>query len=61
MDVGLHFEDRKQKYQYMFDLRTPKRLYYLAADTEEDMNRWVEYVCHVCGLRACKTDDDDGQ
>jgi hypothetical protein len=28
------------------------------AESEEDMNKWVEYVCHVCGLKAYK--DEDG-
>ena len=34
----------------MFDIRTPRRVYYLAADTEEDMATWVDLVCRVCGL-----------
>jgi hypothetical protein len=58
VDAGLRFENRKQKYQHMFDVKTPKRVYYLAAESEEDMNKWVEYVCHVCGLKAYK--DEDG-
>ncbi|XP_014262242.1 GRB2-associated-binding protein 1 [Cimex lectularius] len=52
VDAGLQFESSKHKYRYMFDVRTPKRTYYLAAETEEDMNKWVECVCHVCGLKA---------
>ena len=44
----------------MFDVKTPKRIYYLAAESEEDMNKWVEYVCHVCGLKAYK-DDMEGK
>ncbi|KAJ9573822.1 hypothetical protein L9F63_008804, partial [Diploptera punctata] len=61
VDAGLRFENRKQKYQHMFDVKTPKRIYYLAAESEEDMNKWVEYVCHVCGLKAYKDDiEDDG-
>jgi hypothetical protein len=58
VDAGLRFENRKQKYQHMFDVKTPKRVYYLVAESEEDMNKWVEYVCHVCGLKAYK--DEDG-
>ncbi|CAG5115094.1 unnamed protein product, partial [Candidula unifasciata] len=27
------------------------RTYYLATDTEQDMNTWVKWLCHVCGLR----------
>lgn len=42
----------------MFDVRTPKRIYYLAADSEDEMMKWVHNVCHVCGLKAYS--DDDG-
>lgn len=35
----------------MFDLRTSKRVYYLVACTEEEMNKWVECICSVCGLK----------
>ena len=35
----------------MFDLRTAKRVFYLVAMTEEDMNKWVECICSVCGLK----------
>ena len=31
----------------MFDIKTPKRVYYLAADCEEDMTAWVDWVCQV--------------
>lgn len=58
VDAGLRFENRKQKYQHMFDVKTPKRVYYLVAESEEDMNKWVEYVCHVCGLKAYKDEDE---
>ncbi|XP_075234904.1 daughter of sevenless [Lycorma delicatula] len=59
VDAGLRFENRKQKYQYMFDVKTPKRTYYLAAETEEDMNKWVDCVCHVCGLKAYLTEENN--
>lgn len=35
----------------MFDLRTSKRTYYLVAGSEEEMNKWVECICAVCGLK----------
>lgn len=41
----------------MFDVKTPKRTYYLAADSETDMNKWVDCVCQVCGLKSA-TDDN---
>ncbi|XP_065214666.1 GRB2-associated-binding protein 1-like [Planococcus citri] len=66
VDAGLRrlqFESHKQKYQHMFTIRTPKRIYYLAAETEDDMNKWVDCVCHVCGLKPFITEEvvTDGQ
>lgn len=57
VDAGLRFENRKQKYQFMFNIRTPKRMYYLAAETEDDMNKWVDCICHVCGLKPFIMED----
>lgn len=58
MDAGLRFENRKQKYQYMFNVKTPKRIYYLVAENEADMNKWVDAVCQVCGLKAYTQDEE---
>ncbi|KAL1459027.1 hypothetical protein WDU94_011043 [Cyamophila willieti] len=60
VDAGLRFEHRKQKYQHMFDLKTPRRTYYLAADSEDDMNRWVDAICHICGLKTFPPVDGPG-
>ncbi|XP_053973774.1 protein daughter of sevenless-like isoform X2 [Hylaeus anthracinus] len=57
-DAGLRFENRKQKYQYMFNVKTPKRTYYLVAESEADMNKWVDAVCQVCGLKAYTQDEE---
>lgn len=43
----------------MFNVKTPKRTYYLVAENEADMNKWVETVCQVCGLKA--QDDEQCQ
>lgn len=45
----------------MFDIKTPKRTYYLAAESEEDMNIWVGFVCHVCGLKSFTVDENAGK
>lgn len=58
VDAGLRFENRKQKYQFMFDVKTPKRTYYLVAESEADMNKWVDAVCQVCGLKAYTQDEE---
>lgn len=51
VDSGLKLEHRNQKFQYMFDVKTPLRTYYLAASSEEDMNAWVNCICEVCNLQ----------
>lgn len=43
----------------MFDIRTPKRVYFLAADSENDMNNWVGCICHVCGLKVFYREDEE--
>lgn len=48
VDAGLRMLD---KFQHMFDVKTPARTYYLAADSEEDMRSWVKCICQVCGLQ----------
>ena len=59
MDSGLTIESRKQRYALMFDIRTPKRVYFLAADSESDMNSWVGCICHVCGLKVFYREDEE--
>ncbi|XP_014209577.1 GRB2-associated-binding protein 2-like [Copidosoma floridanum] len=58
VDAGLSFENRKEKYQHMFNIKTPKRIYYLVAENESVMNKWVDAICQVCGLKAYTQDDD---
>ncbi|ODM98163.1 Protein daughter of sevenless [Orchesella cincta] len=52
----LNVQDR---HRYTFHLRTPSRIYYLASDTEQEMNKWVEVLCQVCGLKIVE-DEADG-
>lgn len=59
VDTGLKFEDKKIKFDYMFDIKTPSRTYYLAAETEQEMKTWVKYICSVCGLKAT-SDEEEG-
>lgn len=48
-------------YQHLFALRTKHkghdRVYYLAADNEPNMNKWVNSLCCVLGLK--ENDDDE--
>ncbi|XP_045489920.1 GRB2-associated-binding protein 1 isoform X1 [Pieris rapae] len=36
----------------VFSIQTQSRTYHLEADCEEDMEKWVDAICRVCGLRA---------
>ena len=45
----------------MFDIKTPRRVYYLAAEGEEDMNTWVDLVCRVCGLHNFTSEKGEGE
>ena len=61
VDSGLTFECGKIRFQFMFDIKTPRRVYYLAAEGEEDMNTWVELVCRVCGLHNFSSESEEGK
>ncbi|CAL4065003.1 unnamed protein product [Meganyctiphanes norvegica] len=58
VDAGITFANRKFEYKYMFDIKTPKRVYYLCAETEPEMNKWVDCVCQVCGLKVFQPDEE---
>lgn len=58
VDAGLRLDRQKEKYAHMFDVKTPTRTYYLAADTEDDMRGWVNCICQVCNLQETQTVDD---
>ena len=45
----------------MFDIKTPRRVYYLAAEDEDDMNSWVDLVCRVCGLHNFTAESGEGE
>lgn len=58
VDTGLTYQSGKVSYQFMFDIKTPKRVYYLAADSEAEMTAWVDWVCQVCGLRTFAAEEE---
>ncbi|KAM8881391.1 GRB2-associated-binding protein 1-like isoform 2-T2 [Synchiropus picturatus] len=55
VDAGLSFTKKELENSFAFDLRTEERTWYLVAETEEDMNRWVSSICLLCGFNP--TDD----
>jgi len=58
VDAGLSLDRSTIKFQWMFDMKTPNRTYYLAADNEQDMRDWVMVICQVCNLQ--ETEDKNG-
>uniref|UniRef100_UPI0035900AC2 GRB2-associated-binding protein 1-like isoform X2 n=1 Tax=Myxine glutinosa TaxID=7769 RepID=UPI0035900AC2 len=57
VDSGLQFERKEFENSFIFDLRTCDRTFYLVADTEMEMNKWVRCICDVCGFNP--TDPDE--
>lgn len=41
----------ERKFPHVFNVKTPRRTYYLAADTDDAMRYWVNCICNVCGLQ----------
>ncbi|PWA13916.1 hypothetical protein CCH79_00018521 [Gambusia affinis] len=56
VDAGLSFTKKELESSFVFDLRTEERTWYLVAESEEDMNRWVTSICLLCGFNP--TDDE---
>ncbi|MEQ2217555.1 hypothetical protein XENOCAPTIV_014651 [Xenoophorus captivus] len=50
VDAGLSFTKKELESSFVFDLRTEERTWYLVAESEEDMNRWVTSICLLCGF-----------
>uniref|UniRef100_A0A3Q4G981 PH domain-containing protein n=1 Tax=Neolamprologus brichardi TaxID=32507 RepID=A0A3Q4G981_NEOBR len=41
VDAGLTFKRKEFQDSYVFDIKTVDRTFYLVAETEEEMNKWV--------------------
>ncbi|XP_077598337.1 GRB2-associated-binding protein 1-like [Stigmatopora nigra] len=50
VDAGLSFTKKELETSFVFDLKTQERTWYLVADSEDDMNRWVASICLLCGF-----------
>ncbi|XP_024914116.1 GRB2-associated-binding protein 1 isoform X2 [Cynoglossus semilaevis] len=56
VDAGLTFNKKDLENSFIFDIKTIDRVFYLVADTEEEMNKWVRCICDICGFNP--TDDE---
>ena len=45
------------KFKNVFSIVTEQRTYYLVAESESDMDNWVDKLCTVCGF--LRTDDNN--
>lgn len=50
VDAGLTFNKKDLEHSFIFDIKTIDRIFYLVADTEEEMNKWVRCICDICGF-----------
>uniref|UniRef100_A0A8C6TUU2 GRB2-associated binding protein 1 n=1 Tax=Neogobius melanostomus TaxID=47308 RepID=A0A8C6TUU2_9GOBI len=57
VDAGLTFNKKDLEHSFIFDIKTIDRVFYLVADTEEEMNKWVHSICEICGFNP--TDEVD--
>lgn len=59
VDAGLTFKRKEFQDSYVFDIKTVDRTFYLVAETEEEMNKWVRSICHLCGFN--QSDESHGR
>ncbi|XDV32713.1 hypothetical protein PO909_003460 [Leuciscus waleckii] len=50
VDAGLTFKRKEFQDSFVFDIKTAERTFYLVAETEEEMTRWVRSICQLCGF-----------
>ncbi|XP_053279082.1 GRB2-associated-binding protein 2 isoform X1 [Pleuronectes platessa] len=60
VDCGLTFKRKEFQDSFVFDIKTSDRTFYLVAETEEDMNKWVRSICQLCGFNQ-SADNHDGR
>ncbi|XP_051935386.1 GRB2-associated-binding protein 1-like [Hippocampus zosterae] len=57
VDAGLSFTKKELEKSFVFDLKTEERTWYLVAESEDDMNRWVAAICLLCGFNPTEVHD----
>ncbi|KAM5246040.1 GRB2-associated-binding protein 2 [Ctenodactylus gundi] len=58
VDAGLTFNKKELQDSFVFDIKTRERTFYLVAETEEDMNKWVHSICQICGFNQAEDGAD---
>ncbi|XP_050984585.1 GRB2-associated-binding protein 2 isoform X1 [Labeo rohita] len=59
VDAGLTFKRKEFQDSFVFDIKTAERTFYLVAETEEEMNRWVRSICQLCGFNQSEDNHHD--
>lgn len=59
VDAGLTFKRKEFQDSFVFDIKTAERTFYLVAETEDEMNRWVCAICQLCGFN--QSEDNHGE
>ncbi|OBS59571.1 hypothetical protein A6R68_09305, partial [Neotoma lepida] len=50
VDTGLTFNKKELHDNFVFDIKISEHTFYLVAETEADMNNWVQSICQACGF-----------
>ncbi|XP_003226020.2 GRB2-associated-binding protein 2 [Anolis carolinensis] len=58
VDAGLTFNKKELQDSYVFDIKTSERTFYLVAETEDEMNKWVRSICQICGFNQSEENAD---
>ncbi|KTG42097.1 hypothetical protein cypCar_00018898 [Cyprinus carpio] len=61
VDAGLTFKRKEFQDSFVFDIKTAERTFYLVAETEEEMNRWVRSICQLCGFNQSEDNHHEGE
>ncbi|KAJ8342802.1 hypothetical protein SKAU_G00327300 [Synaphobranchus kaupii] len=61
VDSGLTFKRKEFQDSFVFDIKTSDRTFYLVAETEEEMNKWVRGICQLCGFNQSEENHDGGR
>ncbi|KAJ8275848.1 hypothetical protein COCON_G00076000 [Conger conger] len=61
VDAGLTFKRKEFQDSFVFDIKTSDRTFYLVAETEDEMNKWVRNICQLCGFNQSEENHDGGR
>ncbi|EGV98889.1 GRB2-associated-binding protein 2 [Cricetulus griseus] len=54
----LTFNKQEPQKRFTFDVITNEHTFYLVAETEADMNRWVQSICQIYSFSQTKESTD---